>query len=468
MIESSVLRVIAKRLKRDWAVLASVFSGMLLTATLVAGAPMYLRSLDRLAFSVALDRQSTQFANIVVFGPHVSLDPVAVEMSARVIADAMATHLASAPSDIEQFIKTAPLLAGLPSRPLPERGAAGGAVSRGFLQYLSNLEDHAAFLQGRMARDTVVDRPAGPEVEAVVSAPTAREFGFEVGDVVTLAPSLMHQTRVSVRIVGILEPDDAAAEYWRYPKVFLDPAAPAEEPEQGLSIDASEPPVALFVGRDVMVEAVGASYPGTLADPIWFLLIPHERLMQWSIPEVRRRLDGFENAISASLPGASVSTGGIEALMNDLSRRGFFAKLPILLLLTTIIAVLTLYLVMSSMFIVQRRQSELSLMRARGAHAPQLLRLYGPEVVVLTVVAVILAPYLAKAAVGLAGLLPAFSEITGGARLESELFLLPFLASLAAGLLFLAILAVYSRQLARADPGARRLSWSRPPAESSS
>ena len=458
--------MIANRLRRDWAVLASVFGGVLLTATLVAGAPLYMRSLDRLAFTLALDRLSTRFVNIIVFGPHTSLDSTAMERSDRVIADAMATHLASTGSDREQFARTLPLLVGLPSRPLPERGAAGGAVSRGYFQSLSNLEDHVTFVQGRMAGNTVLDRPTGPELEAVVNAPTAREFGFGVDSVVTLAPSLANQTRVSARIVGVIEPDEVTAEYWRYPRTFLEPSPLLEEPEQGLLIDPGEPPVALFVHRDVMVDVVGATYPGTIVDPLWFMLVPNERLKQWTIPEVRGRLEGLENALSASLPGSNVSTGGIETLLDDLARRGFFARLPILLLLTTIVAVLTLYLIMSSMFVVQRRESELALMRARGARLPQLLRLYGPEMVVLTVVAVILAPYLAKGAVGLAGKLPAFSEITGGALLSSELFLAPFVASVAAGVLFLAILAVYSRQLAHADPGTRRLSWSRPPGTS--
>jgi hypothetical protein len=98
MLESPALTMAINQLRRDWAVLASMFGGVLLTATLVAGAPLYMRSLDPLAFSVALDRQSTRFANMIVFGPHGSLDP-AVERSDRVIAVSMDTHLSSAASD---------------------------------------------------------------------------------------------------------------------------------------------------------------------------------------------------------------------------------------------------------------------------------------------------------------------------------------------------------------------------------
>jgi len=142
--------LLLKRLKRDWTVLLGVFFGMLLATSLVAAAPVYLRALDRLAFSVALDRLESPHLNINVFGTSVPLDHASLDEAGRAIADASETHMRGAVSSSVQYFKSPLFLAWSPSRP----------PSRGYLQHLAGLAEHSTFVVGRPAGEDIVPGPA--------------------------------------------------------------------------------------------------------------------------------------------------------------------------------------------------------------------------------------------------------------------------------------------------------------------
>ena len=163
------------------------------------------------------------------------------------------------------------------------------------------------------------------------------------------------------------------------------------------------------------------------------------------------------------MPGSGVLTGGIKGILDDLSRRSFFSRVPLLLLLTVMVATVLFYLSMTVSYLVQKREGDLALLKTRGLGALQLLRLYGLEAAVLTVLAVVIAPFLALAAVALAGRLPYFSQSTAGHNLPIQFTPQPFLAALGAGALCLAILLVPALVGARRGLAVHKLSSSRPP-----
>ena len=450
-----------KRLVDDWALLLSVFAGVLVSSSLVAGAPVYLAALDRLAFGNELDRQLGKYLNLNVFSRNVRLSEAGLRNNEGALNETLTSNLGQRRVSRERFLKTNTYLAGVPSSPLPRQGTRSGPLLLGYFQSLTNLGRHARFLDGVMATDAVEQRPGGPLIEAVVSEPTASHFRLDVGAEVTLAPSTAHPTRVTARITGILEPDDPKSEFWRYPSLFLDPKAP-EEIRPGVSI-RPEPPLALFVTLSTLTDAVGESYSGTLVDPFWFTLVEAERLKEWSPTEVRQHLDDFERDISKAMPGSEVLTGGLDAILDNLSRKSFFSKVPLLVLLTTMVATVLFYLSMTVSYLVQKREGDLALLKTRGLGSLQLLRLYGLEAAILTFIAVVIAPFLALAAVALAGRLPHFSQSTAGHNLPVQLSPEPFVAALGAGALCLTILLVPALLGARRGLALHKLRSSRPP-----
>ena len=93
----------------------------------------------------------------------------------------------------------------------------------------------------------------------------------------------------------------------------------------------------------------------------------------------------------------------------------------------------------------------------------QLVRLYAIEGLVITAVAVIIAPLLAMGAIAVSGKLPYFTDITGGAFLPVNWRWMPFLVSAAVGALGLAIFVIPSVIGARTGLIIHKLRSSRPP-----
>ena len=349
------------------------------------------------------------------------------------------------------LIITPDVAARLPD-PLVE--PAGFRFTPGHFATLSNVEGHVTFLQGRMASDTISSAPYGPLVEAVVGAMQAQDIGLSVGDVIALTPFVDEPTWISARIVGIAEPTDLSEEYWRWGPIgfFFPEPPPLYEP----------PDLGLLITREAMVEAVGKSYPGSLASAAWYIFVDKEGLKEWSASETRLRLGDMDTGIGKALPG-QVTTTGIKRLLADFERRAFLASVPLLLLLVTMLATLLYFLSMMVSYLVQSRESDVALLRSRGVTTLQLLRLYALEGVALTAVATVLAPFIAIGAVAAAGKLPYFREITGGSFLPVEWDWVPFAAAAGAGLLSLSIFVVPGVVGARMGLVIHKLRSSRPP-----
>jgi hypothetical protein len=124
-----------------------------------------------------------------------------------------------------------------------------------------------------------------------------------------------------------------------------------------------------------------------LIDSIWFIQVDAERLKQWSLSEVRRRLMGFENEISRAMPGSDVLTG-ISRVLNAFERKSLFSRVPLLLLMTVMVVTVLYYLSMMVWYLVRSKERDAALLRFRGAGAAHLLRLNAVEGLVMTTLAV--------------------------------------------------------------------------------
>ena len=66
-------RLVLKRITDDWKLLLSIFVGMTVTASLLAGAPVYIRTLERQSIDTAIERADQIFLNIFAFGSKLPL-----------------------------------------------------------------------------------------------------------------------------------------------------------------------------------------------------------------------------------------------------------------------------------------------------------------------------------------------------------------------------------------------------------
>lgn len=457
----STFGFIIKRLSSDWKLLLSIFAGIIIASTLVAGAPVYLNSLARLTLNTSIDRSSILFLNIFAFAPNVPLNEESLNVTDSEIDGLIEENISDFYDSRERFLKGTTLLVGTPRRPLDN--ADVDLVSRGYLQYLSNVEKHVEFTSGRAFTDTVTPTEDGLHVEVMLGSTPANVFSLKVGDKLEMKPSLGTDVAITAEIVGVIEPIDPSADYWQQnANVFMEPAPLEEIPDVGIEVDPEEPPIALFVTKQALIDSLGKAYPGSLVSSSWFIFVEKEPLKKIRPEELRERLDNLENGMAIRMQGSAVFTG-ITSLLDRFERRSFFTSIPLLLLLTIMVITVLYYMSMMVSYLVQSREDDVALLRSRGVSMAQLVRLYAIEGLVITAVAVVIAPLLAMGAIAISGKLPYFTDITGGALLPVNWRWMPFLVSAAVGALGLAIFVIPSVIGARTGLIIHKLRSSRPP-----
>ncbi len=457
----STFGFIIKRLSSDWKLLLSIFAGIIIASTLVAGAPVYLNSLARLTLNTSIDRSSILFLNIFAFAPNVPLNEESLNVTDSEIDGLIEENISDFYVSRERFLKGTTLLVGTPRRPLDN--ADVDLVSRGYLQYLSNVEKHVEFTSGRAFTDTVTPTEDGLHVEVMLGSTPANVFSLKVGDKLEMKPSLGTDVAITAEIVGVIEPIDPSSDYWQQnANVFMEPAPLEEIPDVGIEVDPEEPPIALFVTKQALIDSLGKAYPGSLVSSSWFIFVEKEPLKKIRPEELRERLDNLENGMAIRMQGSAVFTG-ITSLLDRFERRSFFTSIPLLLLLTIMVITVLYYMSMMVSYLVQSREDDVALLRSRGVSMAQLVRLYAIEGLVITAVAVVIAPLLAMGAIAISGKLPYFTDITGGALLPVNWRWMPFLVSAAVGALGLAIFVIPSVIGARTGLIIHKLRSSRPP-----
>ncbi len=405
---------------------------------------MYLNALERQGINTAIDNTPGALLAIAAYAPYIPLDEASLQDAETDLEDAIGLNIQGVYRGHERYVKSKGYDLALPRAPI--RRDPDQEDPEGYLGHLKRLEEHATFLDGRMASSNIVTGPQGPIVEGVLDFSSASNMGVRVGDTVTLRQSLLNPTVITVSIVGVFRPADIYDEFWQHYWVLLGD-------DQDLS---------LFVTREVMVDALGKTYPGSISSSLWSIYIDKESLKEWSISEGRERLASFRRDLSAHLDRATVITG-LERMFSDFEERIFFTRVPVLMMLVIMLITVLYFIAMLVSYLVQSRDREFALLRTRGAGTYQFLRVFSLEALVLTGFTVIAAPFLAMGMVAIAGLLPYFSGITGGSILPVEFHWTPFAAAAGAGLLILAMLVIPGLLGARAGLVIHRLRSSRPP-----
>ena len=131
---------VLKRLTDDWKLLLAIFAGVSIAATLLAGAPIYVATLERQGINTAIDRADQSFLNIFTAASHITLSRAEIDRTEQALGDAIADNIPTIYRGRERYLKTSTFLVGTQDNPFPERLRTGDEtlVSRGYFQYMSN------------------------------------------------------------------------------------------------------------------------------------------------------------------------------------------------------------------------------------------------------------------------------------------------------------------------------------------
>ena len=458
-------RLIFKRLVDDRSLLLGVFAGVVLTTTIAAAGPAYLSSLEQLSFRTSVGSIGGRFLGADIFATNVALTHRTLSVAEEAVARSAERHLSPAYAGHTTYVRSSPYLVGIPGQELPDERTRD-VLLRGYLQSLSGLDEHAALSEGRLSARGVTQGPRGPVVEAVISRQTAERFGIGAWDTLALATVIEVDTRISAIVTGVIEPADPDGEFWAEASIYLDPAPLFETPPYGVRVDPDDPPIGLFLHLDDLIAVVDGTNPGTLVNPVWFNKLDKDEVGSWSVSEATSRIDAFTEEVREAMPEVVVRAGAITTTIGTVERRSFFAGVPILLLLAVMGVTVLFYMAMVVSYLVKRRERDTALARSRGVGTGALLRIYALEGVIIAGAGTVMGLLLAYAAVALSGLLPYFTEITGGGLMPIEMERGPLLSAGAAALACLLVLVVPGTLSARAGLLFQKLSVSRPPSVS--
>ncbi len=462
--------LVIKYVAKDSMLLVSVLISMLLATVLSAGAPIYLKSLEQLAFNTSLERLPEAGLLVHVLAPKTVLSPQGINEADNALDNAILGTLSEAYIGHEKYLRGNRQLVGHPEHPIPNSGVAGLNVTRGFLQYLSSLENHVQILEGRMPLDRVTLTPEGPELDAVVSEEVADGFDLQVTDLLRLRPTVDSNSEILVRIVGVIESGDPSSEFWRFGKLYMEtpplelniPTGLEDVVTEGFDIPEVHM-LPMFVTEKAMVDAVTNVYPGALAKPNWFILLDKHRVTKWSVLESGQRMASFRDSVISSMPGSAVTAVTMQTLIDNLNERRLLTQIPMLVLMLIMVSTILFFMVMMVSYIVSNRERDASLLRSRGASIFEILRLYSLEGIVMVLIAMLSAPFIALIIVASTGMLPYFEDLTHGNLLPIRIDIWPFSMAALASILCLTILVIPGTAGARMGLLIHKLRSSRPP-----
>lgn len=307
---------------------------------------------------------------------------------------------------------------------------------RGYLGFVQALAEHITVLEGvppGVASQS--EDPAAP-LDVWVTQELATKSGLQVGEeLILFDPSTYASTtarrrlEIPVRIAGIWAPKDNDPDFW-----YLSPAALSN---------------VLLVPEATYISRVSTLVPHAFFDLGWYHVFNGDRVRAEDVPEFLRQVTRVNNQVSAVLPGTYLELSPVSALQ----RYQLVASAQAILLLffgLPILGLILYFIVLIADSTVKRQQTEIAILKSRGATAGQIFFIFLLQGLGIGVIALLCGPYCGRLIAQAIGSTHYFLTFHAG---------LPLDAVITAGSLRFALLALAAALLATVLPavGAARL-----------
>ncbi|PWI18356.1 hypothetical protein DI272_32595 [Streptomyces sp. Act143] len=228
------------------------------------------------------------------------------------------------------------------------------------------LADHIRSVEGRLPRAPATPADAmTPEVEAAVSARTAKSLHIRIGSVIHVPGE--SRAPLAVRVTGIVTPREPSGAFWSAQPLLHEPTL-VRMP--GPSSDADK----YWLGALLLAPESAPAMAGTPAVPwrYWQLAPAMDALHAYDVDRLKSSVASLESG--PALQHARTVTGGLTDTYTDLSEilTGYSELREGVTPLVAVAAfgagtVAAVVLLMSGGLAADRRRTELALLRARGA-----------------------------------------------------------------------------------------------------
>ena len=419
----SLPRLALRRMRRNWRLLSSVAAGTLIAAAILAATAIYADAIRDLGLTHALAQRDPATLDVTLLQSNVPVAPNAYQESRLRQDAAVAAAFQGAAGGVTRQIMSATFF---PTAPGGTVDSGDADRPRSNILVRTDLDSQVRVLEGAYP----AEQPDAAEVvEVLVGARTAAEHGIAVGEEFDLHPFWDPEaTPLRIRVTGTAEEVDSSSRYWGIVEERLD------------ARERSWPTFRFFVPEATLFGAIREAVPTIAADYRDTHQVLFDRLDARNATAVAAGLERLPATLEASERSVQV-TSVLAQVLRTFDQKLFFTRIPLLVLLLQIGAIVAYYLVMVSTMLVERQAAEIATMRSRGATTFQLLAIYGVEGTVLATAAAAVGPPIAATVIGLLGATPAFSALSGGDPLTVHIGGTAYiLAGIGAGIAFCSLM----------------------------
>ncbi len=412
----NLARLGIKKSRREAAFLAAASITAILATAVIAAAPIYFDSIERLGVRKMVSESAATHLGSWVRIREVTFNPAAIA-EVRKSLQAAGEELGTISRRNTIFLRSGQLnVSRVNDRSAPP------AVEMQY-QSISGDSPDISIVSGAMPS------LGAEEIEVAIMDAVAEELGIAVGDVLhlTIPPTTISHS--SAVVTGIFSINDPADESW------LGLSSSIFNPKQGAT--GGRPPI-IALADEKSLDRISRRGIAQLGE-IWVLYytdIP--QLIELDLEAVLELTDGFTGSVLRDLPASTAFVGfrtGYQTLQKQLS----FANTTTIISGSMFLAFAFLLLAIHANIIASRWRREDALLQARGSNKVQSLRtvlIYGLFLFVLPAVS---GPLISWLAVPHLGRLAAFSHLTGGQELPRAILPEQFIWSTIAALVTLAL-----------------------------
>ena len=324
--------------------------GVLTASSLLAVSDVYSRALDEGGLRYVLSTKDSASINMRVIAQEKTLGPNDYPGLRDQVEELVNKDIGWMLDSIERYGK----LRDINMAQREEESPPGYVLSRPF--FMTGFQKRALIVDGSWPSATSVAYGDNLQIEGVIGVDAAARLQLDTGSKVYLYPYVSEPSeRITVKIVGLMEPLDDRDDYWMgYPSYFN-------------LVDLSEDRFSLpiYVQEEAYLWGIGGQQPSLISEYGWLAYFNYDSITSSVINRAMSDLISLETQLNKNVPRTLVITG-LDNTLERYNRDLNLAKIPLLLFLTMLVGSLLYFLFLTMRLLGRSRIQETSLLIGRG------------------------------------------------------------------------------------------------------
>jgi hypothetical protein len=369
-----MLRISLRRSRADWPIVAAAGLICLLAAALLAAGSIYAEAVSTAGLHRILADARPADADVEVTFRAPPGDVAAVDTG---VTAGLNETLEPPGTGVVRVARSDSF--ALPNQP------AGEVRNLAVIGYAEALAEHATLVSGSWPEPAQRATP-NAAVPVAISTTVAGSLGLHVGDQLALVSRTDAAFSATIRIAAIFRIDDPSGAYWWDEAQVVDGVVTSDRyTTYGPFFTTQE---------DLLARAT----PNRI-ELRWRASPAFAGLGVRDLEALAGRVRGLEDRLTAALgPGVGVTTG-LPRILTEADRSLLVSRAGVLLVTIQLVVLAAYAVLLSASLLIERRRIDTAMLRSRGAGRWRIVGLTAIEATVLTVPILLVAPWVAVAAV---------------------------------------------------------------------